>query len=143
MKKFWRCHVCGDIHFGLMPPDVCPTCKVEQAYVETASREARDIQSETDWQMNKEDFLKAIAAFAENNAFQVNPDKARVDMLLDGLFSNENNHGLKYCPCRLRTKDFEEDLKLVCPCNFRIHETYKDKDDGECWCGLFIKRSYE
>jgi ferredoxin-thioredoxin reductase catalytic subunit len=47
---------------------------------------------------------------------------------------------MKYCPCRLITKNFEEDLKLVCPCNFRIHDTYKDKDDGECWCGLFIRR---
>jgi ferredoxin-thioredoxin reductase catalytic subunit len=47
---------------------------------------------------------------------------------------------LKYCPCRLTTKDFEEGLKLVCPCNFLIHETYQDKKDGECWCGLFVRR---
>jgi ferredoxin-thioredoxin reductase catalytic subunit len=59
---------------------------------------------------------------------------------LEGIFNNDKNHGMKYCPCRLITKDFEEDLKLVCPCNFQIHETYKDKEDGECWCGLFIRR---
>ena len=33
-----------------------------------------------------------------------------------------------------------EDLKIVCPCNFLVHETYKGKEDGECWCGLFIRR---
>jgi len=140
-KKFWRCHVCNDIHFGIKAPKLCPTCRVAHAYVEIPSGEALRIESETTTKMNQEGFLKAITAFAENNEFQVNPDRERVDMLLDGVFSNEKNHGLKFCPCRLRTKDFEEDLKLVCPCNFRIHETYKDIADGECWCGLFIKRS--
>ena len=57
-----------------------------------------------------------------------------------GIFENERNHGLKYCPCRLCTKVWEEDLKIVCPCHFTIHETYKGLADGECWCGLFVRR---
>jgi len=61
-------------------------------------------------------------------------------MLLEGLFENERNHGLKYCPCRLTTKKFKEDLKLICPCNFRSHETYRNREDRECWCGLFVRR---
>jgi ferredoxin-thioredoxin reductase catalytic subunit len=40
-------------------------------------------------------------------------------------------------------KDFEKDLTLVCPCNFLTHDTYKDKEHGECWCGLFIKRRHD
>ncbi|MCK4336060.1 MAG: hypothetical protein KAT94_00735 [Candidatus Aenigmarchaeota archaeon] len=32
----------------------------------------------------------------------------------------------------------EGDLKLMCPCNFKVQENWKKK--GECWCGLFIKR---
>ena len=140
MKKYWRCHVCNDIHFGLKPPEKCPTCMVENAYVEVSSHEGKKIMSKTDTEMNRENFIAAIHEFAEKNVFQVNTDSERVEMLLDGVFNNEKNHGLKYCPCRLATKDFEEDLKLVCPCNFRIHETYKGKDDGECWCGLFVRR---
>jgi ferredoxin-thioredoxin reductase catalytic subunit len=139
MKIYWRCFVCNDIHYGLAPPDICPTCKVENAYIEISSAEAGNVtflKSE----MDKEAFMRAIETFAENNDFQVNPDKEKVGMLLEGMFNNEKNHGLKYCPCRLITKEKEEDLKLICPCNFLIHETYKDIKDGECWCGLFVRR---
>ncbi len=109
------------------------------AYVEISSREAQRITSATDVSFDREKFLEAIETFTEKNEFQVNPDKEKVTILLDGVFNNEKNHGLKYCPCRLITKDFREDLKLVCPCNFLIHETYKEK--GECWCGLFVRRA--
>ncbi len=139
MKKYWRCFVCNDIHYGVKPPEICPTCLVKNAYVETSSEEAKKTSSLTKVEFNKEKFLGSIERFTENNEFQVNPDTEKVKMLLDGVFNNEQNHGLKYCPCRLITKDFEEDLKLVCPCNFLIHETYKDKEDGECWCGLFVR----
>jgi ferredoxin-thioredoxin reductase catalytic chain len=122
------------------PPEICPTCLVKNAYVEISSEEAKKMTSMTKVEFDREKFLKAIEKFTENNEFQVNPDQEKVKMLLDGLFNNEQNHGLKYCPCRLITKDFAEDLKLVCPCNFLIHETYKDKEDGECWCGLFVRR---
>ncbi len=139
MKKYWRCYVCNDIHYGLASPDICPTCKVEDAYIEISSTEAENVTF-LKIEMDKEAFTRAIETFTENNDFQVNPDKEKVDMLLEGIFNNEKNHGLKYCPCRLITKEKEEDFKLICPCNFLIHETYKDKEDGECWCGLFVRR---
>jgi len=122
------------------PPEICPTCLAKNAYVETSSAEAKKISGMTEVKFDKEKFLEAIEKFTEDNEFQVNPDREKVKMLLVGMFNNEQNHGLKYCPCRLITKDFAEDLKLVCPCNFLIHETYKDKEDGECWCGLFVRR---
>jgi ferredoxin-thioredoxin reductase catalytic subunit len=113
---------------------------VDKAYVEISSEEAKIICGHTERTVDKIDFRRAIEKFVEGNKFQVNPDTNRVETLLEGIFNCEKNHGMKYCPCRLITKDFEEDLKLVCPCNFRIHETYKDKEDGQCWCGLFIRR---
>jgi len=140
MKKYWRCFVCNDIHYGVKPPEICPTCMVKNAYVEISSEEALRIMRPAGTKFNREKFLEAIEKFTEKNEFQMNPDKEKVRMLLDGVFNNEQNHGLKYCPCRLITKDFEEDLKLVCPCNFLIHETYRGKEDGECWCGLFVRR---
>jgi len=140
VKKYWRCFVCNDIHYGLNPPKICPTCLAENAYVEISAAEAKRIFPDTEMGFSKEKFLEAIEALAAKNEFKVNPDREKVNLLIDGVFNNEQNHGLKYCPCRLITKDFVEDLKLVCPCNFQIHETYKDKEDGECWCGLFIRR---
>ncbi len=139
MKKYWRCHVCNDVHYGIKPPEVCPTCGFKNAYVEISSAEAKKIQS-VEADLDKEKFRQAIAAFAKNNEFQVNPNTEKVNMLIEGVFNCDKNHGMKYCPCRLISKDFEEDLKLVCPCNFLIHETYKHKEDGECWCGLFVRR---
>lgn len=140
MKKLWRCFICNDIHYGLKPPEICPTCLARNAYVEVSSREAGKIMGAGGTTMTREEFHRAIHTFAEQNEFEINPDKEKVEMLLDGLFANELNHGFKYCPCRLASGDFAEDLKLVCPCNFLIHETYKNKKDGECWCGLFVRR---
>lgn len=140
MKKYWRCYVCNDIHFGTFPPELCPTCKILNAYVEISSEEANKMCAISETKMDRVEFRAAIERFTVGNEFKINPDKKRVDTLLKGIFDNEKNHGLKFCPCRMTTKEYESDLKLVCPCNFRIHETYKDKEDGECWCGLFIRR---
>jgi len=140
MKKYWRCFVCNDIHYGVKPPEICPTCGVPHAYVEVTSEEARKVGSLTEVEFTEADFQAAIERFTVGNEFRVNPDKEKVNMLLAGIFNNERNHGLKYCPCRLACKDFAQDLKIICPCNFLVHETYKDKEDGECWCGLFIRR---
>ncbi len=140
MKRYWRCFICNDVHYGVKPPEICPTCLASNAYVEATSDESAKVMSPTQVSFVKEDFLRAIETFTEKNEFEVVKDKEKLGLLLDGVFNNETNHGLKYCPCRLATKDFEEDLKLVCPCNFIIHETYRGKKDGECWCGLFVRR---
>jgi rubrerythrin len=42
-KKFWRCTVCGDIHFGMAGPEICPTCKQKNVYVESNAAEAKKL----------------------------------------------------------------------------------------------------
>lgn len=42
-KKFFRCNVCNDIHFGLAGPKVCPTCGEKNAYVEIEEKEAKKV----------------------------------------------------------------------------------------------------
>jgi ferredoxin-thioredoxin reductase catalytic subunit len=142
MKRYWRCFVCNDIHYGVAPPELCPTCKVLNAYVEISAEEARKFLESGAGAGTPPppDFREAIGRFASGQEFQVNPDGGKVDLLLQGVADNERNHGLKFCPCRLTTKDWAEDQRLVCPCNFTIHETYKGLPDGECWCGLFVRR---
>ncbi len=39
-KKFFRCNVCNDIHYGTAGPSVCPTCGARYAYVEVDTKEA-------------------------------------------------------------------------------------------------------
>lgn len=42
-KKYYRCTVCNDIHFGVRPPEMCPTCSTENAFVEIDEAEAKAI----------------------------------------------------------------------------------------------------
>jgi len=69
--------------------------------------------------------------------FKINPDTERVALLAEGILNNEDNHGFKYCPCRLASGDKVADVKLICPCNFKAQKIWQEK--GECWCSLFVK----
>ena len=89
--------------------------------------------------MNKKELTEVLKRFTEGKEFMLNPDKKRVDMLIEGVLMNEKNHGLKFCPCRLTTGNFEKDVQLICPCNFPSQKTWQEK--GECWCSLFVKTS--
>ena len=42
-KKFWRCTVCNDIHYGAAGPELCPTCKQKNVYVEIDKKEAKKV----------------------------------------------------------------------------------------------------
>lgn len=88
--------------------------------------------------MNPEELRQAWERFTEKNDFMLNPDKEHVGLVVKGVLENEKKDGLKLCPCRLRDDTRERDLELICPCNFMIQETWKQK--GECWCGLFVKK---
>ena len=44
-KKFWRCAVCNDIHYGAAGPEICPTCLSKNAYVEIDSKEAKNVMA--------------------------------------------------------------------------------------------------
>ena len=42
-KKFFRCNVCQDVHYGMNGPEKCPTCQAENAYVEVDKEEAKNV----------------------------------------------------------------------------------------------------
>ncbi len=42
-KKFWRCTVCKDVHYGIAGPETCPTCKQVNKYVESDAAEAKTL----------------------------------------------------------------------------------------------------
>lgn len=140
-KKFFRCTVCNDIHYGMAGPQICPTCNAQNAYVKIEEKEAKmllfkeGIEGE---QIKSEELKEEWKQWSKNKEFILNPDKSHTNTAIDGVLKQEEKTGLKYCPCRLREGDFEKDLKLLCPCNFRIQQTWKEK--GMCWCGLFVKK---
>jgi len=93
--------------------------------------------------MNEEELRRAWENFTENNDFKLNPDKSHIDFIVQGVLQNEKKYGFKLCPCRLRDGTRERDLELICPCNFKTHETWLNPKQGMqqmCWCGLFVKK---
>ncbi len=89
--------------------------------------------------MNSKELRKVWQNFTDNNDFMLNTDEEMVDMVVEGVLGNEQQYGLKLCPCRLRDETRKRDLELICPCNFKSQDVWKK--EGRCWCGLFIKRS--
>ena len=141
-KKFWRCSVCNDVHYGLKPPEVCPTCKARNAYAEVSEKEAKTVMGAEEvpgTSMRREEVMRVWEEFSgRSDEFGLNPDGQIVEMLLEGVLANEKQKGLKLCPCRVSDGTKARDLALICPCNFRTHQTWADQN--RCWCGLFVKK---
>lgn len=141
VKTFWRCFVCGDIHYGNNPPLVCPTCFTRSAYCKIDDNEAANVlfwRATLGNKTNEEGLVKIWGIFTKENDFKLNPETEMVETVAKGINENERKYGLKLCPCRLRDGTRKRDLELICPCNFKIQDTWVQK--GMCWCGLFVKR---
>lgn len=75
---------------------------------------------------------------AEAGGYQLNPDVDFVKMLVEGLLINEQRYGYASCPCRIASGKREEDLDIVCPCD------YRDPDLSEydaCYCALYVSQA--
>ncbi len=79
--------------------------------------------------MNASEIRLAWNGFCERNDFELNPDKEHVDFIINGVLENEKQYGLKLCPCRLRDETRQRDLELICPCNFKVQQTWKNKGE--------------
>jgi ferredoxin-thioredoxin reductase catalytic subunit len=72
---------------------------------------------------------------AEDGGYHLNPDTVFVRALVQGLIRNERRYGYRACPCRLASGKMEEDLDIICPCDYRD----PDLDDfGACYCALYV-----
>ncbi len=72
---------------------------------------------------------------AEEGGYHFNPDKEFVKNLVKGLLTNERRYGYMACPCRLASGNKEEDLDLVCPCDYRDQDLV---EYGACYCALYV-----
>lgn len=72
---------------------------------------------------------------AEEGGYRFNPDVEFTKNLLRGLMKNEQRYGYRACPCRLASGKRDNDLDIICPCD------YRDPDIGEfgaCYCALYV-----
>lgn len=87
-----------------------------------------------------EDEIKKIIdqseEYAKKKGYKLNPNKAIVEGIANGLLVRKKNFGEIYCPCRKMTEDKEENKKIICPC---IYHESEIKKDGHCFCNLFVK----
>jgi ferredoxin-thioredoxin reductase catalytic subunit len=56
---------------------------------------------------------------ARAGGYNLNPDVAFTKSLVRGLLTNEKRYGYQACPCRLASGVKEEDLDIICPCDYR------------------------
>jgi ferredoxin-thioredoxin reductase catalytic subunit/rubredoxin len=75
----------------------------------------------------------------EGNAggYHLNPDVDFTKELIKGLIVNEKRYGYRACPCRLASGKKEEDLDIVCPCDYRDSDL---NDYDACYCGLYVSK---
>lgn len=72
---------------------------------------------------------------AEESGYHLNPDAEHARDLVRGMLTNEKRYGYWACPCRLASGDKEEDLDIICPCDYRDQDV---EEYGACYCGLYV-----
>ncbi len=72
---------------------------------------------------------------AEEGGYHLNPDREFTRNLVRGLLVNTSRYGYPSCPCRVASGVREEDLDIVCPCDYRDPDL---SEHGACYCALYV-----
>ena len=72
---------------------------------------------------------------AEAGGYHTNTDRGFTRDLVRGLLANLARYGYPSCPCRLAAGNREDDLDIICPCDYRDPDL---ADYGACYCALYV-----
>lgn len=72
---------------------------------------------------------------AEVAGYHLNPEVEFTKDLVKSLMVNERRYGYQACPCRLASGTKEEDVDIICPCDYRDADLL---DYGACYCALYV-----
>lgn len=72
---------------------------------------------------------------ARSAGYNLNPDRDFTLDLVKGLLVNTKRYGYQSCPCRLAKGKKEEDLDIICPCDYRDPDL---NEYGACYCALYV-----
>jgi ferredoxin-thioredoxin reductase catalytic subunit len=70
--------------------------------------------------------------------YHLNPDMEFTKALIAGLIENEKRYGYSSCPCRLATRNKDEDIDIICPCDYRDPDL---AEYGACYCALYVSEA--
>ena len=80
-----------------------------------------------------------VAAVAQKQHWQVNPEQNFVEKIYQGLTTNHNRYGYFLCPCRDGDGLREADRDIMCPCAYAKPDI---AEFGHCFCGLFLSQDF-
>lgn len=80
---------------------------------------------------------KQLSERNRKRGYFLNPDAEFTKDLIRSLLINEKRYGYQSCPCRLATGETEEDLDIICPCDYRDADL---SQYGTCFCGLYVSK---
>ena len=75
---------------------------------------------------------------ATAGGYLLNTDAEFSKNLVRGLLRNEQRYGYRACPCRLASGKKEEDLDIICPCDYRDADI---EEYGACYCALYVSQA--
>ncbi len=75
---------------------------------------------------------------AEKSGYRLNPDSEFTKNLVRGLLKNEQRYGYRSCPCRLASGKKDEDIDIICPCDYRDDDL---EEFGACYCALYVNEA--
>lgn len=81
---------------------------------------------------------KKLNREAEASGYHLNPDVSFTKDLVKGLLINEDRYGYWACPCRLASGQKQEDLDIICPCDYRDADL---TEYGSCYCALYVSKA--
>lgn len=75
---------------------------------------------------------------AEGSGYFLNPDVELTKEFVRGLLINEKRYGYWVCPCRLPSGNREDDLDIICPCDYRDPDLAAYET---CYCSLYVSQA--
>jgi len=82
-------------------------------------------------------FYEKLKKDTEAGGYHLNPDVDFTKKLVRGLIVNEDRYGYQACPCRISSGVKQEDLDIICPCDYRDPDL---NEDGACYCALYVSQ---
>lgn len=84
-----------------------------------------------------EKLYKKLDNDAKAAGYNLNPDEEFTKDLVRGLIINKKRYGYQACPCRLAEGKKENDLDIICPCDYRDPDL---NEYGACYCALYVSK---
>ena len=82
-----------------------------------------------------EKLYKKLDKETEQSGYHLNPDEEFTKELIKSLIINQKRYGYQACPCRLAEGKKQQDLDIICPCDYRDPDL---NQYGTCYCALYV-----